>query len=321
MWYRGYIQRRFDLWLEKRLPRVASAFLNTRSLFVFPSRAGLSFLLVIALLWLLATNYENNIVFALGALLGAMLVVAIFHSFANLAGLSVRVREFGNGFPGDLLKVEVELSQRNGRLRDNILLAFPESTPVQVALAKGDSSTVATLYVPARYRGKRRLQRLTVETTFPIGLVRTWTHILLEGYGVVYPRPMAGIPQAAGDEGESTGVEKAMSGHDDFAGLQAYRPGESPGRIAWKQLAREQGLFSKQFSEPPADPQWLDWQHYPGLDREARLSRLCFAVLESSRDSTPYGLRLPGYESTLGSGFAHRERLLTALALFEAGEG
>lgn len=315
-----FFQRRFDTWLEKRLPRVAAATLNTRSLFILPSQAGFGFLLVVALLWLLATNYENNIIFAVGALLGSLLVVAIFHSFANLAGLTLSVKAIGAGFPGDMLKVDIEISQRQHRHRDGIRLSFPESTPVHIAMVNGQQTVNATLFVPAKIRGKRRLHRLTLESSHPLGLVRTWTHILLAGHGIVYPRPQEGAPQATGDEGDSSTADAVASGHDDFEGLKTYRPGESPSRIAWKQLAREQGLFSKHFSDPLADPQWLEWQQYPGLDREARLSRLCFAVLEASRSGDPFGLRLPGYESPLAVGHAHRDSLLAQLALFEAEE-
>jgi len=320
MQWQKFYQRRFDSWLEKRLPRVSSATLNTRSLFVFPSWAGMAFLLVLALLWLVATNYENNVIFALGALLGAILVVAIFHSFANLSGLQIRITSISTGFPGEQLKVDVELKQPSGRLRDGIQLSFPDSTPVQVTIQKGQQTASASLFVPAKQRGRRRTQRLTLETTHPLGLVRTWTHILLEGYGLVYPQPQLGQPQAAGDEGDSDGTDQVAVGHDDFEGLKTYQPGESPGRIAWKQLAREQGLFTKQFSDPVADPQWLDWRHYPGLDREARLSRLCHGVLQASRDAAPFGLKLPGFESALAVGVAHRDRLLAVLAEFEADE-
>lgn len=315
----NFFRRRFDTWLDKRLPRTGIAALNSKSVFTFPSKAGFGFLVVMALLWLVAINYENNIIFGLGALLGAIFVITIFHSYANLAGLRVQVRSIGAGFPSEMLKVELELSQHSKRHRDDILLSFAGEDPLQVVLPDGKQTATATLYVPARKRGKQVLGRLTVESTYPLGLIRVWTHILLDGYGVVYPRPIAGSPQANGEEGDRIDGKAILEGREDFAGLKEYRPGESASRIAWKQFARGQGLHAKSFSDPVADPQWLDWDSYPGLDREARLSRLCHALLECAKRGEPFGLRLPGKEYPLAAGSRHRDQLLVALALFESG--
>ena len=313
----SFFQRRFDAWLERRLPRVDRVQLGSKSLFTFPSAGGAGFLAVVVLLWLLATNYENNVIFALGALLGAVMVVTIFHSFANLSGLQVQVRSVSAGFPGEMLRVELVLSQAGRRLRDDIRLSFPGSAPVAVALDGDHQTASAVLYVPARRRGRRHLERVTIESTYPLGLIRVWTHVLLSGHGIVYPRPVEGVAQAGSDSGDSARGRANPAGQEDFAGLRSYIPGESASRIAWKQFARGQGLHSKTFSDPVADPQWLDWEHYPGMDREARLSRLCHDVLACARKSDPFGLRLPGQVVPLGVGNRHRDQMLTALALFE----
>jgi len=313
----GFFQRRFDAWLARRLPRVERIRLDRRSVFTFPSRQGLGLVLVLVLLWLLATNYQNNLVFAFGALLGSLMVVTIFHSFANLAGLEVRILGVGAGFPGDSLKVEVEVSQRGRRHREDIWLSFPGAVPQRVALPRGEQTAIVTLFIPARRRGLRPLDRLTLETCYPLGLIRVWTHVLLRGAGVVYPRPIAGASTAGGNTGDAVEGSATTWGSEDFEGLALFRPGESRTRIAWKQLARGLGVYSKQFSDPVADPTWLDWHSYPGLDREARLCRLCHGVLEAAAGDSPFGLRLPGSESTLGRGEIHRDSLLRMLALFE----
>ena len=55
--------------------------------------------------------------------------------------------------------------------------------------------------------------------------------------------------------------------------------------------------------------------HLP--DAEARLSRLCFWVLELARSDVDYGLNIPGVRIAPGRGDAHRNRLLRALAQWQ----
>jgi uncharacterized protein (DUF58 family) len=53
------------------------------------------------------------------------------------------------------------------------------------------------------------------------------------------------------------------------------------------------------------------------MDREARLSRLCYWVLQVDAGNDEYGLRLPGIEIAPNRGPQHREEVLKILALFE----
>ncbi len=309
---------RFRAWLDKRLPRQPEIHLDRHRIFVLPSRAGMAFLVVLSLLWLVSVNYENNLVFAFAALLGAVMVVSIFHSYANLAGLRLRVADTSSAFAGDKARVEVEVRQDSQRHRDDIWLRFPDSLPQRVTLHNGEQSTSTSLYVPARSRGRLRTGRLTVESFYPLGLIRVWTHVLLENGGLVYPAPVAAIAGvvAGGDEAREGGRDE--SGTEDFLGLSQYRRGEPLNRIAWKQLARGQGLYTKHFADPVASSEWIEWDAFPGMDREARLSRLCHAVLEAASGDGYYGLKLPGQCSELGRGTAHRDKLLAMLALFES---
>jgi len=316
-------QHFFDFWLARRLPRVAQITLNQRSVFTFPSRAGLGFIVVLLLLWLLATNYENNVVFIFASLLAAVFVVSIFHSYANLSGLTLRIIKIEPGFPGEKVRVDIEVSQHDKRHRDDIWLRFGDSSPRRVLLRKEGASAASSqralvsVHITARHRGKLHPGRLTIETVYPLGLRRVWSEVLLSGWGIVYPQPLPGTKESS-DAGDSTDIAvDEVQGSEDFSGLSPYKVGEPYSRIAWKQLARGQGLYSKHYVDPLSDPKWLDWHDYPGMDREARLSRLCYGVLQAALKDKPFGLRLPGEESALGQGEKHKQNLLRSLALFE----
>lgn len=315
---RTHIDRRFQRWLERKLPAERTVHLDRRRIFIFPSRTGLGFLLMVALLWLMATNYENNLIFGFAALLTAVFVVAIFHSYANLAGLDLSVARVSPTFAGDKARVELRLGQSTARHRDAIHLAFAGASPVTVAVT--GEATSAVLHVPGQRRGWLTPGRLTVTSYYPLGLLRVWTHVLPQCRGIVYPRPIPGQPAAVTGAGGS-GPLQGRDGSEDFAGLEKYRPGESLSHVAWKPYAQGRGMYSKRYADPVSERLWLDWAAFPGFDREARLSRLCHWLLALSAGDTAYGLRLPGIEIAPDRGEGHRDRLLRELALFEVPEG
>jgi len=135
---------------------------------------------------------------------------------------------------------------------------------------------------------------------------------------LVYPRPAREtlpLPMARAEAGQG---RSHGEGQEDFSGLRTYRLGDSLRHVAWKAVAREQGMLAKQFSGEAQQDVWLDWDALAGLDTEARLSRLTRWVLDAEASGAHWALRLPGRSIELDAGPSHRQRCLEALALLEA---
>ena len=107
-----------------------------------------------------------------------------------------------------------------------------------------------------------------------------------------------------------------MVGEEDFTGLRSYVAGDGLTRIAWKTLAREQGLQVKQFGAPQGQQLWLEWAQIPQFSSEVRLQVLTRWVLDADAQEIQYGLRLPGMELPPQHGPSHRIECLRALALY-----
>jgi uncharacterized protein (DUF58 family) len=86
--------------------------------------------------------------------------------------------------------------------------------------------------------------------------------------------------------------------------------------VAWKAFAREQGLLVKLYAGTAVTSHRFDWDALPGLDVEARLSQLCRWIEDAHAQGQAFGLKLPNLELPANIGLAHRQRCLTALALF-----
>ena len=107
-----------------------------------------------------------------------------------------------------------------------------------------------------------------------------------------------------------------IRGDEEFQSLRAYKPGDTPRQIAWKALARGQGLLVKEFGATASSDLWLDFELLQGLPVEERLSKLTWWVMEAERAQIPYGLRLPGLSQPPLTGARHRDACLEALALY-----
>jgi uncharacterized protein (DUF58 family) len=116
---------------------------------------------------------------------------------------------------------------------------------------------------------------------------------------LVYPRPggLAAAPAAVG-RAASGGTARNGRGSEDFSGLRTHQPADSPRHVAWKAVAREQPLLTKQFTGASAGPGLARLERIAaGLDIEARLSRLTRWLLDAHAQGLAYGLRLPGGRS------------------------
>jgi uncharacterized protein (DUF58 family) len=179
-------------------------------------------------------------------------------------------------------------------------------------------AATVVLLLPAARRGWLRMPRVTVETSYPVGLLRAWSYVLPDASALVYPRPEESAlppPAAMPDRGDAA---MAGSGNDDYWGLRPYQPSDSPRHIAWKASARGDMLLTKVFVGHGAYELWLDWHTLPdSVGVERRLSLLTHQVLAAEDANVAYGLRLPTSALEPALGESHRDACLKALALFD----
>src|SRR5512135_1452982 len=79
----------FQRWLDARMPRGDDVLLTHRCVYILPTRHGLMFAFVLALLLVGSINYAVGLGFAFTFLLGGLGLVSILHTYRNLAGLTL----------------------------------------------------------------------------------------------------------------------------------------------------------------------------------------------------------------------------------------
>lgn len=291
-----------------------------RRVYILPTGLGVAYGAMLFAMLLGGLNYGNNLALALTFLLAAGAWVAMHECHRNLVGLEIGPAGTRAPFAGD--PAEFAFALTTTRVRHDLLLRIPDYASPATSLAANSTDT-ARVWLPTRRRGRVRLARVRVESTFPLGLFTAWTWLHPDVDCVVYPRPAPRGRDAPPPEAEAGAAQDGRaSGEEDFAGLRDFRPGDPPRRIAWKAYARGAGLVVKEYVGSARAPVVFAWESVPGRDVEARLARLARWVVDAEERGDRYGIRLPGAGGLVpaGAGLPHRNQCLARLATYALAE-
>jgi uncharacterized protein (DUF58 family) len=292
--------------------------LGLRNIYILPTGYGMLYLTVLGAMLIGSINYNNNLGFLLTFLLGSLGLTAMMHTYGMLYGLRLVSAAAAPVFAGESVEVVLRVADVD-RPRTGLFWYFKSADRTRADLSPGGPVRVPVCARTVR-RGLFRPGWLRIASDYPLGLFQAWARIDTGLECLVYPRPkeapMSGVVALSthrkGDIGQMAGVE-------DFLGLSAYQPGDSPGRIHWQAYSRGRGLHTKTFVGQAGAGMMLDIDEIQGNDTERKLSILCHHILQAHHQRRSYGMRLAGQTFTAASGRIHRDRCLRALALYGNG--
>ena len=326
---RGFFSKNFERWLAKRIPTSREHQLNSRNIMIYPTRFGLSYLAFVALVFLLGTNYQNNIILLFSYLLASLFISVMLHSFYNFSQLRFKSLAKRQGYAGEALYFSIIIMTKkthydiNAHFTDRTLNSQTEN----LALCLPGSDEIKLMYKSAK-RGKHYLGRVTVFSEFSLGFFKSKSVLDFGHYAIVYPKAknlVAGQYQFSAQPDEPNMESYQTTNHvgtDDFLELKSFVRGESRARTAWKQLAKGQGHYSKHYQASQGKLQWLKLKDMPSNDVETQLAYLSFLIGELTATNQAFGLSLCADISNESMnippnvGFDHQQACLTALALY-----
>ena len=298
-------------------PEIGTIVLVHRRVYIVPTQLGWLFALTLVILLVGSINYALSLGFALTFLLAGMGLAAMAHTARNLARMAISVWRVEPVFVGEAAQFRLYLDSRAAFDRPAILARQMASKAQLVVDVPSGAIAEVILPVPATSRGWLNIGRVMLETRFPLGIFRAWSYVEPNLRCLVYPRPERSALPAPSAEAARGAMRTPMPGNDDYSGLRTYQLSDSPRHVAWKAVARNEDMLTKQFTGEAAAELWLDWNRLsPALGVEERLSRLAGWVLAAERAGVNYGLRLPGNEIPAARGEVHRAACLQALALY-----
>ena len=156
-------------------------------------------------------NYNLGLGYVLTFLLAGIALVSILHTFRNLAQLELRPGRADPVFAGEQATYPVLVDNPTALSRIAVAML-----PVHTLLGETNAAfcdpapfaqTRCDVRIPTHRRGRMRLPRLRVFTTYPLGLFHAWSYVELDSSCLIYPKPEAGavpLPPPLGGEAEGT---------------------------------------------------------------------------------------------------------------------
>jgi len=224
-----------------------------------PTRQGWWYLATVIAVGLVATNTGNNLLYLILSMMLAGIVVSGLLSEQCLRGIALRRELAGPVLAGQPAFGRLLVRNRKRRLR-SFSLRFSE--------IESDGKPRPVAYLPhlgprgedqipyqARFdrRGPARLPSIQAATAFPFGLFVKATRARAGEEVLVLPRidPLSiDLRTALGDAGVSMRPARGLG--VELHDLRAFRVGDDPRLIHWKQSARMDRLMVKE-PESPAD--------------------------------------------------------------------
>lgn len=306
-------------WLANRIPGQRRHQLSMQSVFIVPTLFGFSFMILCACLFILGTNYQNNLLLLLTYFFVALGLINLFASYRNFARIRVQAKGIQPVFAGDNATFQMQLVHTTDAHPHGELKVHWWGHATGIVVDLDDTAGVISLPRFTYRRGVFSLPRVTFSSMYPLGLFKCWTHLDFTQPLTVYPKQQTCQIRLQCETDMSGEVTSHAPGHDDFQGLKAYSEGDPLNRIAWKTVARGLPPAVKVFSEQSGEAGYLIITPNERA-LEQQISRAAYQAVALCRQDLSYGLKIGATVIAQGSGLEHRNRCLAALASIPATE-
>ena len=288
--------------------------LTHNSIYILPSKLGSSFLLVTALNFILAVNYQNNLILVMAYLMLVVMIFSLLIGYNNVKGLTVSYKRHIASYAPSCAQLELQLS--HDKTCQSLQFIYENKILTTIAETTTPSQLVS-LELPLKQRGEYPLKRLKIISRYPFGLVSVWSYLQLAHTIFVYPQQRKPVQQADQQNHHSMGAgdQKNNHGSDEFDGLSPHQLGMNMKRVSWKHYAKTQQLMVKEFVNYSAQSVFFDFNQLQG-NTESRLQQLSYLISQAYLQGTRYGLQLEASYFEVNEGKAHCKNCLKALSRF-----
>lgn len=307
---------RIRSWWLARVPPQDHIELGQRNVYILPTKAGLMLGATLLLLLVSSINYQLNLGYVLTFMIAGSALVAMHVGHGTLRGLHAQMMAGNPVHAGQTVAIGVRLNNPAGRTRFSIGLSWRDMTGQAWIDIERKSQRLLHLQWHPQRRGLQSLPMVMIRTLYPLGCFRVWALWRPAQKIWVYPRAEDKPPPLPLTPGTAPSAKnipmRSFIGEPDT--LRPYRKGDPLKNIVWKKAAHTGELISRDFESGQDSVLWLSPASTGLADLEAQLSRLCAWVLQAQASGLTYGLRLSSQVIDPGTGKAHMQKCLHALA-------
>lgn len=246
-------------------------------------------------MFLISLSYGNSLAFTSTFIFASLIMTsATFTNFnlakVKLAGIQIPEEMYSQ----DSSRVKVYLRNESNKARYDLEVSLPgfmQEHPIE--LLPGETEEVS-LVLKDMKRGKYNFTHLRLETSFPIGVFKSWSNLVYPLEFWIFPNLQdSDIEPKFINTEEKSGTEmlSTVLGGDNFQGHKKYENGESWRVIDWKVYSRSRELLSKVYTEDQ-DGMYLFELQGDKENREEEISLLSGAIKKAELKGARYSLNL-----------------------------
>ena len=269
-----------------------------------------------------AVNSGNNILYILLSFLLSLMGISGFFSRYNLRGLEVYFYPPEEVWCCKPARFSVGIGNFK-RFPSFLIEVFEEKIGLKAKFDMVKDFSTAEAYLTFPKRGKYKIGKLQLRSTFPFGLFERSWEIETPEEILVFPKPLeVEIPKSVFSSTRSKregylDLKVTRVGGEVVEGVKEYT-GEGFRLIHWKAFAKYGELYAKELSgEELIREVIIDLDSIPATDREERISKATYLVLKFFKLGYGVGIRHGKEEIPPSFGREHFKKLLEFLALLE----
>ncbi|MWV38664.1 DUF58 domain-containing protein [Natrialba sp. INN-245] len=255
----------------------------------------------------------------------AIVTVAALFTTARIDPPTVEGAAVDDGFVGETRTVErtIESPQTaSGTIHATVGdgLSAQARARLETTL-EGDAETRFTYELSLEARGEHDVGRLEITVTDVLGLVERRFEYESTDTVVAYPQ-VYGLEGRDAGRLTATAVAASRTDRGEFDGLREYRRGDSLRDVHWKSAAKrpDEELFVMEYADHGDDSAVTVAASAPSGREDELASAAASVVVHLLEAGLDVGLELPNAARSAGSGWGHRQTLLAALAVADAGD-
>ncbi len=270
------------------------------------TKAGVGWLIACLCCLLLATNYNNNVIFMLACLLLAVTLLSAGLTYKNIVGIEGVQWRVKPSFAGGKANYQLHIVEQGDTAHFELNCADQVVSRLQKQQNRYLEIEIAT-----PKRGYFHAPQQLLHSCWPLGLWTASLGLPALPRCLVYPALVGKQPLPI--ESQFSLDQLSL---DEISGLDEYQAGDNTRRIDWRASARSEQLLIKTVAgDETQQTLWLSDDAVNHSDNELILSQLAVWVVECQQAGLHYGVKVFDEKCLPNSGEAHRLSSLAMLAL------
>lgn len=224
-----HINQRRRAFFANRSPRQDKVTLSLSNVYIFFSKQGILFAMLLVITFIAGINYGNNLVLGVCFYLASVWIISVYITFAHVSGLKLKLLSVSMAAAGEPVWVSIEVTSESNSPSRQLRFAFDDDVYHQWQNEQGGNQTnhhitadnmpdkdkeddksmvvlknnrqvilpmlkgskIIRLPVLSNQRGQMILPRLVIDSVYPLGIMRAWSYVYFASTAWVYPKPLS----------------------------------------------------------------------------------------------------------------------------------